>query len=448
MLVDKADLGFGKRSWRYSMLVKDGVVQKMFVEPQKPGDPFEVSDADTMLAYVNPNAKKPDQVAIFTREGCQFCAKAKALLTELGYDYAEDPARAQRAQPGDRRRYRRADGAAGLRQRPVHRRSRGTRALGAEGGLTLGLQQPGHPWGDFHHRHAARATPPRGGPPPPGACRRHPSSGGPGYGWMSSGLCPPPLMRRVARRAGWCGFKRIRGQLQGHQRIMQTITTDIAILGAGTAGLAAYRAAVAAGRRALIIEAGAYGTTCARVGCMPSKLLIAAAEAAHAPARWTEFGLRLNGSVEVDGRAVMARLERERDRFVGFVLESVESIPAADRLRGYARFVDDHTLQVGDTHRVAFAQAVIATGSSPSIPPLLQAAGDRLVVNDDVFDWDASATCSGCLRPGRDRAGTGPGPAPARRRSPPVRKRWAGRTAHRSAGTRLCGPDLPRRVLP
>ncbi len=121
---------------------------------------------------------------------------------------------------------------------------------------------------------------------------------------------------------------------------------------------------------------------------MPSKLLIAAAEAAHAPARWTEFGLRLNGSVEVDGRAVMARLKRERDRFVGFVLESVESIPAADRLRGYARFVDDHTLQVGDTHRVAFAQAVIATGSSPRIPPLLRAAGDRLVVNDDVFDWD------------------------------------------------------------
>ena len=72
MLVDKSDLGFGKRSWRYSMLVKDGVVQKMFVEPQKPGDPFEVSDADTMLAYIAPKAKKPDQVAILTREGFVF----------------------------------------------------------------------------------------------------------------------------------------------------------------------------------------------------------------------------------------------------------------------------------------------------------------------------------------------------------------------------------------
>ena len=89
MLVDKSDLGFGKRSWRYSMLVKDGVVKKMFIEPQKPGDPFEVSDADTMLAYIAPKAKKPDQVAILTREGCGYCAKAKKLLKDLGYDYVE-----------------------------------------------------------------------------------------------------------------------------------------------------------------------------------------------------------------------------------------------------------------------------------------------------------------------------------------------------------------------
>jgi glutaredoxin-like protein len=89
MLVDKSDLGFGKRSWRYSMLVKDGVIDKMFIEPEKPGDPFEVSDADTLLHYINPKAKKPDQVAILTREGCGFCAKAKALLKERGYTYSE-----------------------------------------------------------------------------------------------------------------------------------------------------------------------------------------------------------------------------------------------------------------------------------------------------------------------------------------------------------------------
>ena len=73
------------------MLVKDGVVVKQFIEPDKAGDPFEVSDADTLLDFINPNAKKPDQVAILTRVGCQFCAKAKALLAELGIAYNEIP---------------------------------------------------------------------------------------------------------------------------------------------------------------------------------------------------------------------------------------------------------------------------------------------------------------------------------------------------------------------
>ena len=89
MLVDKADLGFGKRSWRYSMLVKDGVVDKMFIEPDVPGDPFEVSDADTMLAYIAPNIEIKPPVSVFTKPNCPFCAKAKALLKERGYDYEE-----------------------------------------------------------------------------------------------------------------------------------------------------------------------------------------------------------------------------------------------------------------------------------------------------------------------------------------------------------------------
>jgi len=89
MLVDKADLGFGKRSWRYSMLVKDGVVEKMFIEPEEPGDPFKVSDAETMLRYINPQAVKPKSISLFTKEGCPFCAKAKKMLKEHDLDYEE-----------------------------------------------------------------------------------------------------------------------------------------------------------------------------------------------------------------------------------------------------------------------------------------------------------------------------------------------------------------------
>ena len=89
MLVGKEDLGFGKRSWRYSMLVKNGVVEKMFVEPNKPGDPFEVSDADTMLDFINPSAKKPSSVAMITKPGCPYCTKAKALLLSKGISFEE-----------------------------------------------------------------------------------------------------------------------------------------------------------------------------------------------------------------------------------------------------------------------------------------------------------------------------------------------------------------------
>lgn len=87
MLVGKEDLGFGKRSWRYSMLVNDGVVEKMFIEPEKPGDPFEVSDADTMLNYINPKAEQPVRISMFTKPGCPHCSRAKKALDDKGYRY-------------------------------------------------------------------------------------------------------------------------------------------------------------------------------------------------------------------------------------------------------------------------------------------------------------------------------------------------------------------------
>lgn len=89
MLVSKSDLGFGDRSWRYSMLVKDSVIEKMFIEPEEPGDPFKVSDAETMLRYINPEAVKPKLVSLFTKVGCPFCARAKEMLKENGYEYEE-----------------------------------------------------------------------------------------------------------------------------------------------------------------------------------------------------------------------------------------------------------------------------------------------------------------------------------------------------------------------
>jgi len=91
MLVDKAELGFGKRSWRYSMLVKNGVIEKMFIEQEEPGDPFKVSDGDTMLNYLNPNATQPKRVTVFSKPGCPHCQRAKELLSanDLAYEEIE-----------------------------------------------------------------------------------------------------------------------------------------------------------------------------------------------------------------------------------------------------------------------------------------------------------------------------------------------------------------------
>jgi dihydrolipoamide dehydrogenase len=178
------------------------------------------------------------------------------------------------------------------------------------------------------------------------------------------------------------------------------LVVDVAVIGAGTAGLAAYRTARAAGKRAVIIEGGPGGTTCARVGCMPSKLLIAAAESAHAIHKAPRFGVHVDSAVRVEGREVMDRVRRERDRFVGFVLKGVEAIPEADRVAGFARFLDRHTLQVENGPRITAKTIVIATGSRPNVPPILRDLGERLVVNDDVFDWETLPRSVAVFGPG------------------------------------------------
>jgi dihydrolipoamide dehydrogenase len=165
---------------------------------------------------------------------------------------------------------------------------------------------------------------------------------------------------------------------------MHTRSVDVAIIGAGTAGLNARREVEKRGGRPLLIESGAYGTTCARVGCMPSKLLIAAAEAAHAVAGAAQFGL--SATARIDGPAVMARVRRERDRFVGFVVAETEAIPAEQRLLGTARFTGPTTLEVGDHTRVEARAVVVATGSTPFLPPPFDAVAAHVLTSDDVFE--------------------------------------------------------------
>lgn len=180
---------------------------------------------------------------------------------------------------------------------------------------------------------------------------------------------------------------------------MRTRTVEIAIVGAGTAGLTAYHAACAATRDVVLIEGGPAGTTCARVGCMPSKLLIAAADAAHAVNHSGIFGIDVSAA-QVNGSQVLQRVRRERDHFVASVLASMEDIPDHCKLSGMARFKSPHTLRVGDDDEVIADRIILAPGSRPHVPDDLKAAGDRLLLSEDVFELSALPQSVAVFGPG------------------------------------------------
>ena len=182
---------------------------------------------------------------------------------------------------------------------------------------------------------------------------------------------------------------------------MKKIQADVVVLGGGTAGMGAFRNARLQTDNVYLIENNVFGTTCARVGCMPSKLLIAAAEARHHALHTDPFGVHLDkDSVTVNGEEVMHRVKSERDRFVGFVVSDVEEWPADKRIMGTAKFVDEHTVQIDDHTQITAKSFVIATGSRPVIFPQWEVLGDRLIVNDDVFSWDTLPKSVAVFGPG------------------------------------------------
>ncbi len=165
---------------------------------------------------------------------------------------------------------------------------------------------------------------------------------------------------------------------------MTKLTCDVAIIGAGTAGLAAERSARRNGAKTLLIDEGFGGTTCASVGCMPSKLLIAAGNAMHAVEHASVFGVEASG--KVDGVAVMARVRKERDAFVAGVETSIDKLPEEVKIGARAKFAGATILSLSDGREVHAKSVVIATGSSPAIPEMFDAVGDRVLTNESIFE--------------------------------------------------------------
>ncbi|GHG10705.1 dihydrolipoyl dehydrogenase [Paracoccus aerius] len=165
------------------------------------------------------------------------------------------------------------------------------------------------------------------------------------------------------------------------------LSCDVAIIGAGTAGLAAERAARGAGATTLLIDDGFAGTLCANTGCMPSKLLIAAARAHADLDRARMMGIDIPAA-RVVGRRVMQRLRAERDRFVGATKASLADMPDGICIDSRAQFIAPDRLRLADGRTVAARAVVIATGARPVIPEPYRDLGPRVLTNETVFELE------------------------------------------------------------
>ncbi|MCP5427780.1 MAG: dihydrolipoyl dehydrogenase [Chromatiaceae bacterium] len=163
---------------------------------------------------------------------------------------------------------------------------------------------------------------------------------------------------------------------------------DVAIIGSGSAGLYALGKVRPSGKRFVLINGGELGTTCARVGCMPSKAMIQAAEDYHRRGILGRYGVAGHEELELDTEEAMEHLRDLRDTFVDRVLSnSTDKMSEQMFVQGYARFVDPHTLEV-DGLRIHAEKIIIATGTRPLVPKPWQAFGDRILTTDQIFEQE------------------------------------------------------------
>lgn len=163
---------------------------------------------------------------------------------------------------------------------------------------------------------------------------------------------------------------------------------DVAIIGSGSAGLYALGKVRASGKSFVLINGGHTGTTCARVGCMPSKALIQVAEDFHRRHILGRYGAEGHKAIEMDIEESLEHVRDLRDTFVDRVDGSSTDKMGDDLfIRGYARFLDPHTLEV-EGQRIHAGKIVIATGSTPIIPKAWEAFGDRILTTDSLFELE------------------------------------------------------------
>jgi len=165
-------------------------------------------------------------------------------------------------------------------------------------------------------------------------------------------------------------------------------SVDVAVIGSGTAGLNAIGQIRRTGKSFVLINGGEPGTTCARVGCMPSKAMIQVAEDYHRRMRLGKYGVDGYRELTLDGMQVMEHVRDLRDTFVDRVLgNSTDNMPPDLFIRDYARFIEPTLLEVAGQH-IRAGRVVIATGSRPLVPQAWQVFGERILTTDDLFELE------------------------------------------------------------
>lgn len=159
---------------------------------------------------------------------------------------------------------------------------------------------------------------------------------------------------------------------------------DIIIIGAGTAGISAYKEAIKSTDNILIVNAGPWDTTCARVGCMPSKVLISSAQRMHDIQHADEVALDCRA--QIDTSVVMSHVRTLRDRFTAATMKDVDSWDATHKVSGTARFINANTIEVNQVQYQAKA-FILAVGSTPNMKhEWSDALGERYISSDTVFE--------------------------------------------------------------
>ncbi len=163
---------------------------------------------------------------------------------------------------------------------------------------------------------------------------------------------------------------------------------DVVIIGAGSAGLSARSEVSKITSSYVVIDGGKLGTTCARVGCMPSKVLIQIAEDFHRKAKFAEEGIILDGTLSIDKVQAMKHVRKLRDRFVRGVMSGMDSWMKTNFISGYAELIDAHTLKVND-EIIKFKKLILGAGTTPNVPEIFKPYPDNIVTTDSFFEMES-----------------------------------------------------------